>query len=163
MTTPPAGRVPMTRRGAERLREELKRLKTVERPRIVQAIAEARAHGDLRENAEYHSARERSGFIEGRIQEIESKLARAEIIDVTQLPPTGRVVFGATVVLANLADGTTQRYEIVGEDEADVASGRLSYNSPLGRALIGREEGERVSVDVPAGRLEFEIREVLYV
>jgi transcription elongation factor GreA len=161
--TTSSGRVPMTRRGAERLREELKHLKTVERPRIVQAIAEARAHGDLRENAEYHSARERSGFIESRIQDIESKLARAEIIDVTQLPESGRVVFGATVVVANRSDGTTQRYEIVGEDEADAAAGRLSYNSPLGRALIGREEGEQVSVEVPAGRLEIEILEVRYV
>ena len=152
----------MTRRGAERLREELKHLKTVERPRIVQAIAEARAHGDLRENAEYHSARERSGFIERRIQEIESKLARAEIIDVSLLPASGRVVFGATVVVANATDGTSQRYEIVGEDEADAAQGRLSYNSPLGRALIGREEGEHVSVEVPAGRLEIEILEVHY-
>lgn len=162
MTTS-SGRVPMTRRGAERLREELKHLKTVERPRIVQAIAEARAHGDLRENAEYHSARERSGFIEGRIQDIESKLARAEIIDVTQLPESGRVVFGATVVVLHVAEGTTQRYEIVGEDEADAAAGRLSYNSPLGRALIGREESERVIVEVPAGRLEIEILEVRYV
>jgi transcription elongation factor GreA len=161
--TTSSGRVPMTRRGAERLREELKHLKTVERPRIVQAIAEARAHGDLRENAEYHSARERSGFIESRIQDIESKLARAEIIDLTQWPESGRVVFGATVVGANRSDGTTQRYEIVGEDEADAAAGRLSYNSPLGRALIGREEGERVSVEVPAGRLEIEILEVRYV
>ena len=152
----------MTRRGAERLREELKHLKTVERPRIVQAIAEARAHGDLRENAEYHSARERSGFIERRIQEIESKLARAEIIDVSLLPASGRVVFGATVVVANATDGTSQRYEIVGEDEADAAPGRLSYNSPLGRALIGREEGDHVSVEVPAGRLEIEILEVHY-
>lgn len=152
----------MTRRGAERLREELKHLKTVERPRIVQAIAEARAHGDLRENAEYHSARERSGFIERRIQEIESKLARAEIIDVSLLPASGRVVFGATVVVANATDGTSQRYEIVGEDEADAAEGRLSYNSPLGRALIGREEGDHVSVEVPAGRLEIEILEVHY-
>jgi transcription elongation factor GreA len=152
----------MTRRGAERLREELKHLKTVERPRIVQAIAEARAHGDLRENAEYHSARERSGFIERRIQEIESKLARAEIIDVSLLPASGRVVFGATVVVANATDGTSQRYEIVGEDEADAAQGRLSYNSPLGRALIGREEGDHVSVEVPAGRLEIEILEVHY-
>lgn len=152
----------MTRRGAERLREELKHLKTVERPRIVQAIAEARAHGDLRENAEYHSARERSGFIERRIQEIESKLARAEIIDVSLLPASGRVVFGATVVVVNATDGTSQRYEIVGEDEADAAEGRLSYNSPLGRALIGREEGEHVSVEVPAGRLEIEILEVHY-
>ena len=152
----------MTRRGAERLREELKHLKTVERPRIVQAIAEARAHGDLRENAEYHSARERSGFIERRIQEIESKLARAEIIDVSLLPASGRVVFGATVVVANATDGTSQRYEIVGEDEADAAEGRLSYNSPLGRALIGREEGEHVSLEVPAGHLEIEILELHY-
>jgi transcription elongation factor GreA len=161
--TTASGRVPMTRRGAEQLREELKRLKTVDRPRIVQAIAEARAHGDLRENAEYHSARERARFIEGRIQEIESKLARAEIIDITQLPESGRVVFGATVKVKNTADGTTQRYEIVGEDEADAVHGRLSFNSPLGRALIGREEGEQVSVEVPAGRLEIEILEVRYV
>ncbi|MGD8827705.1 MAG: transcription elongation factor GreA, partial [Gammaproteobacteria bacterium] len=139
-------RTPLTVRGAERLREELKRLKSVERPRVIQAIAEARAHGDLKENAEYHAAREEQGFIEGRIKEIEGKLSNAEIIDITSLNAGGKVVFGATVVLEDEDAGTEVTYQIVGEDEADIKSGLISVNSPIARALIGKEEGDPVTV-----------------
>ena len=130
-------RVPLTARGAEKLREELKRLKSVDRPAVITAIAEARAHGDLKENAEYHAAKEQQGFIEGRIKEIESKLSRAEIIDVTRLTADGRVVFGATVDLLDENDGSEITYQIVGEDEADIKHGRVSVGSPIARALIG--------------------------
>ncbi|RMH40211.1 MAG: transcription elongation factor GreA [Gammaproteobacteria bacterium] len=155
-------REPMTIKGAEALKQELHELKTVARPRVIAAIAEARAHGDLKENAEYHAAREQQGFIEGRIQEIEGKLANAQIIDVTKLPQDGKVVFGVTVVLLNLETDEETTYKIVGHDEADPKSGRLSYKSPIARALIGREEGEIVRVQAPGGEVEYEIVEVRY-
>jgi transcription elongation factor GreA len=153
----------MTVRGAERLREELQHLKTVARPRVIAAIAEARAHGDLRENAEYHAAREEQGFIEGRIADIEAKLARAQIVDVTQVNAGGRVVFGATVELLNLASEEETRYQIVGEDEADIKEGLISITAPMARALIGKIEGDVVSVQTPAGLKEYEIVRVAYV
>jgi transcription elongation factor GreA len=152
----------MTVRGAEALKKELHELKTVVRPRIIAAIAEAREHGDLKENAEYHAAREQQSFTEGRIQEIESKLANAHIIDVASLPKNGKVVFGVTVVLENLETGEELTYQIVGNDEADIKAGRLSVKSPMARALIGHEEGETVLVRTPAGEAEYEIVEVRY-
>ena len=154
---------PITTRGAEQLRSELKRLKTADRPRIVKAIAEARGHGDLKENAEYHAAKEEQGFIEGRIKELEAKLSNADIIDVTKLATTGRVVFGATIDLVDEADGREVTYQIVGEDEADIAAGQVSVASPIARALIGREEGDVVDVAAPGGTKSFEIVEVRYV
>ena len=150
-------KVPMTIAGEAKLREELDRLKTVERPRIIQAIAEARAHGDLKENAEYHAAREQQGFTEGRIQEIEGKLSHAQVIDVTKLPETGKVVFGVTVDVLKLETDETVTYRIVGEDEADVRNNLLSFTSPMARALIGKEEGDIVVVNAPGGELEYEI------
>ena len=155
-------KVPLTLRGAEKLREELQRLKAVERPRIIQAIAEARAHGDLKENAEYHAAREQQGFIEGRIKDIEGKLSHAQIIDVTSLDAKGRVVFGATVDLADEDTGEAVTYQIVGEDEADIKAGLVSINSPIARALIGKEEGDVATVMAPGGERSFEIVEVRY-
>ena len=155
-------KVPMTLEGAERLREELTRLKQVERPRIINAIAEARAHGDLKENAEYHAAREQQGFTEGRIQEIESKLSMAQIIDITQMEKTGRVIFGATVTLSS-ADGKSIRYQIVGEDEADIKVNKISVTSPVARALIGKYEEDTVQVQTPEGITEYEIVEVAYI
>jgi transcription elongation factor GreA len=154
---------PITQRGADQLRAELKRLKSEERPRIVKAIAEARSHGDLKENAEYHAAKEEQGFIEGRIKEVEAKLSNAEIIDVTRLSAAGRVVFGATIDLVDEAAGTEVTYQIVGEDEADIGAGLLSVSSPIARALIGREQGEVVEVAAPGGRKSFEIVEVRYI
>ncbi len=156
-------RTPLTVRGAEALRSELKDLKNVQRPRVVEAIAEARAHGDLKENAEYHAAREQQGFIEGRIAEIESKLAGAQVIDVTKLPANGKVVFGVTVDLEDVDSGDTLTYQIVGEDEADIKQGRISINSPIARALIGKEEGDEVDVVVPGGNRSLEIVEVKYI
>jgi transcription elongation factor GreA len=152
----------MTVRGASLLREELQRLKSVERPRIIEAIAEARGHGDLKENAEYHAARERQSFIEGRIKDIEAKLSNAEIIDVTTLDANGKVVFGSTVEI--MEDGSDQEitYRIVGEDEADIEAGRLSFTSPIARGLIGKEEGDTVTVEVPGGKKVFDIVEVRY-
>jgi transcription elongation factor GreA len=155
-------KVPLTVRGAERLREELKRLKGVDRPRIIQAIADARAHGDLKENAEYHAAREQQSFAEGRIQEIEGKLSNAEIIDVTQINAGGKVIFGATVVLADEDAAAEVTYQIVGEDEADIKAGRISVNSPIARGLIGKVEGDSVAIRTPAGEKQFEIVEVRY-
>lgn len=155
-------KVPLTVRGAERLREELKKLKSVDRPRVIQAIAEARAHGDLKENAEYHAAREQQGFIEGRIQDIEGKLSNAEIIDVSRMNPNGKVVFGATVVLSDEDSGGEVTYQIVGEDEADIKAGRISINSPIARGLIGKEEGDSVAIRTPAGDKQFEIVSVRY-
>lgn len=152
----------MTVRGAERLRQELQELKTVRRPRVIQAIADAREHGDLKENAEYHAAREQQSFIEGRIAEIESKLSSAEVIDVTRLDAGGRVVFGATVDLVDGDTGVEVTYQIVGDDEADIKEGRVSVNSPVARALIGREEGDTAPVDAPGGRREYEILAVRY-
>jgi transcription elongation factor GreA len=150
-------RTPMTLRGAQALREELKRLKSQERPRIIKAIAEARSHGDLSENAEYHAAREQQGFIEGRIKELEHKLANAEVIDPATLPNTGKVVFGATVELEDQADGARVVYQVAGEDEADIRQGRISITSPIARALVGKEQGEVVEVAAPGGTRSYEI------
>ena len=156
-------RSPMTLRGAELLRVELKRLKSEDRPRVIKAIAEARSHGDLSENAEYHAAREQQGFIEGRIAEIESRLAAAEIIDVARLPVTGRVVFGATVELEDQVEGAAVTYQIVGEDEADIRAGRISVTSPIARALIGKSSGEVVDVAAPGRTRSYEIVSVKYL
>jgi transcription elongation factor GreA len=150
-------RTPMTLRGAETLRAELKRLKSEVRPAIIKAIAEARGHGDLSENAEYHAAREQQGFIEGRIKEIEHKLASAEVIDPSRLPKTGKVVFGASVELEDQADGARVTYQVVGEDEADIRAGRISVTSPIARALVGKSEGEVVDVAAPGGTRSYEI------
>ena len=155
-------KVPMTVQGAEKLREELNRLKQVERPKIISAIAEARAHGDLKENAEYHAAREQQGFIEGRILEIEAKLSVAHVIDVTQIENAGRVIFGATIKLSN-NDGSELAYQIVGEDEADISINKISVTSPVARALIGKFEGDTVEVKTPDGVIVYEIVEVAYV
>jgi transcription elongation factor GreA len=152
----------MTLRGAERLKEELTHRKSVLRPQIVEAIAEARAHGDLKENAEYHAAREQQGFNEGRIKEIEAKLSLAQIIDVTQVNANGKVVFGATVELEEVRSGEQVTYQIVGEDEADIKDGRISVSSPIARALIGKEEGDLVKVQAPGGVREYEILAVEY-
>jgi transcription elongation factor GreA len=150
-------RTPMTLRGAEALRVELKRLKSQDRPNVIKAIAEARAHGDLSENAEYHAAREQQGFIEGRINEVEAKLSTAEIIDPSTLPKDGRVVFGATVELQDQASGARLSYQIVGEDEADLKAGRISVGSPIARALVAKFEGDIVDVAAPAGVKSYEI------
>ena len=154
---------PMTLTGAERLREELHRLKTVDRPRITAAIAEARAHGDLKENAEYHAAREQQSFAEGRIQEIDGKLSNAEIIDVTKIDAGGKVIFGATVVLLNLENEQEVTYKLVGEDEADIKAGMVSVGSPVARALIGKSAEDEVNVQAPGGEIEYEILDVLYL
>ncbi|MES1940214.1 transcription elongation factor GreA [Salinisphaera sp. T5B8] len=158
-------KTPLTQNGADALRDELKRLKKTERPRIVAAIEEARAHGDLKENAEYHAAKEEQGFNEGRINEIESKLATAQIIDVARVgaQANGRVVFGATLDLADEDSGEEFTYQIVGEDEADIKKGLLSFASPIARALIGKTEGDVVDIDVPGGRRTLEIVEVRYI
>ncbi|QGM21338.1 transcription elongation factor GreA [Spiribacter sp. 2438] len=155
-------KTPLTVRGAEQLRAELNRLKSEDRPGVIRAIAEAREHGDLKENAEYHAAREQQGFIEGRIADIEAKLANAQIIDVTRLPATGKVVFGVTVVLEAEEDGEEKTYQIVGEDEADIKAGLISVQSPMARALIGKEEGDAVDVQAPGGQRAYEIVEVRY-
>jgi transcription elongation factor GreA len=155
-------KVPITVNGAQKLRDEFQRLKKEDRPRIVSAIAEARAHGDLRENAEYHAAKEEQGFIEARIKQIDGVLSNAEIIDVTALTKTGKVVFGATVELIDEDSGKQVAYQIVGEDEADIGSGMLSFSSPIARALIGREEGDVVDVKTPGGDRSYEIVEVRY-
>jgi transcription elongation factor GreA len=156
-------RAPITLQGAERLRVELKRLKTEDRPNIIKAIAEARSHGDLSENAEYHAAREQQSFIEGRINEIETRLANAEVIDVTRLPPNQRVVFGATVELEDQEDGGRIAYQIVGEDEADIRRSLVSVTSPIARALVGKNQGDVVEVAAPAGLRTYEIIAVRYV
>ena len=150
-------RNPMTARGAEMLRAELKRLKSEDRPNVIKAIAEARSHGDLSENAEYHAAREQQGFIEGRISEIEGKLSTADIIDVTKLTPGGKVVFGATVDLEAEEDGKKVTYTIVGEDEADIKAARIAITSPIARALVGKSEGDVVDVAAPGGVRSWEI------
>jgi transcription elongation factor GreA len=150
-------RTPMTLRGAEALRAELKRLKSEARPNIIRAIAEARGHGDLSENAEYHAAREQQGFIEGRIKEIESKLSTAEIIDPSKLTNTGKVVFGAVVELEDQDDGSRVVYQVAGEDEADIRAGRISITSPIARALVGKSQGEVVDVSAPGGIRSYEI------
>ncbi len=156
-------RSPMTDKGAEKLRAQMKELKNVERPRITAAIAEARAHGDLSENAEYHAAREQQSFVEGRIQAIDSALAEAEIIDVTKLNAGGKVVFGATVTVVNIENDEEVTYQIVGEEEADITEKLISITSPLARALIGREEGDEVDVNAPSGNIEYEILKVKYI
>jgi len=150
-------RTPMTLRGAEALRAELKRLKTEARPTVIKAIAEARAHGDLSENAEYHAAREQQGFIEGRIKEIETKLSTAEIIDPSKLTNTGKVVFGAVVELEDQDGGNRVIYQVAGEDEADIRAGRISISSPIARALVGKSEGDVVDVSAPGGIRSYEI------
>ena len=156
-------KVPMTVTGEAALREELNRLKKVDRPRITEAIAEARAHGDLKENAEYHAAREQQSFNEGRIMEIEGKLANAQVIDVTALKATGKVIFGATVDLINIDTDAQVTYRIVGEDEANVKSNLISVGSPIARALIGKEEGDVVVVKAPGGDIEYEIDQVQHI
>ncbi len=156
-------KVPMTIGGEKALREELEELKKVARPAVIKEIAIAREHGDLKENAEYHAAREQQGFIEGRIQDIEGKLSNVQVIDVTKLPKTGKVLFGTTVTLIDTDTEETKKYQIVGEDEADVPSGKISSGSPIARALLSKEEGDIVSVKVPNGIIEYEIEEVLYI
>lgn len=155
-------RYPMTPQGHASLEAELKQLKTVERPRITTAIAEAREHGDLKENAEYHAAREQQGLCEARIRDIEAKLGGAQVIDPTTLPREGRVVFGVTVVIENMDTGEEKRYKIVGDDEADFKVNKISVNSPIARGLIGKSEGDDVKIQTPSGVVEFEILEVLY-
>lgn len=156
---------PMTVKGAKKLQTELKHLKSVERPKIISAIAEARAHGDLRENAEYHAAKESQGFIEGRIQDVEGKLAHAQIIDVTKIKNDGRIIFGATVTLLKFeSDSQTKvTYQIVGEDESDIKSGKLAVTAPMARALIGKEVYDVVEVNTPSGIIEYEVTEVKYI
>jgi transcription elongation factor GreA len=153
---------PMTFQGAEALKEELHRLKTVERPRIVEAIATARAHGDLKENAEYHAAREQQSFNEGRIQEVEAKLSNAQVIDVTKMENNGKVIFGSTVHLLHVESEQETVYTIVGEDEADLKNNKISYSSPIARALIGKEVDDAVDVHTPDGVVEYEIINVEY-
>lgn len=155
--------IPMTLLGAESLREELEYLKSVRRPKIISDIAEARAHGDLKENAEYHAAREQQGFCEGRIQDIEAKLSNAQIIDVTKMPNTGRVIFGATVDVMNLETEEELTYRIVGDDEADFKQNLISINSPMARGLIGKEADDIVVIKAPGGDIEFEILKVQYL
>ncbi|WP_221801155.1 transcription elongation factor GreA [Oceanobacter mangrovi] len=154
---------PMTVEGEKALRDELQRLKTVDRPTVIAAIAEAREHGDLKENAEYHAAREQQGFIEGRIQDIEGKLSNCQVIDISTIPHTGKVLFGTTVSIINVDTDEAVEYKIVGEDEADIKNNRISISSPIARALIGKEEGDVVVVKVPSGTVEYEIDEVKHV
>ncbi len=154
---------PMTIEGAEALKKELTELKTVTRPRIVEAIAEARAHGDLKENAEYHAAKEQQAFAEGRIQEIEFKVGNAQVIDVTKLPQMGKVVFGTTVVLINIETDEEKTYRIVGHDEADIKQNLISVNSPIARGLIGKEAGDIAMINAPSGTIEFEVIEIKYI
>ena len=153
---------PMTVQGAEALKEEVQRLKFIERPRIVEAIATARAHGDLKENAEYHAAREQHGFNEGRIQDLEAKLSHAQIVDISKLPNTGKVVFGSTVTICNVETEAELTYQIVGEDEANIKLNKISYSSPIGRALIGKQMDDAVTVHTPGGLVDYEIIEVQY-
>jgi transcription elongation factor GreA len=156
-------KVPMTAGGAEALRIELNELKTERRPKIVQAIAEAREHGDLKENAEYPAAREQQSFCEGRIKEIEGKLADSEVIDITKIPHTGKVIFGATVTLYNLNTEQKVTYQIVGEDEADVKNNKISVGSPISRAMMGKSEGDEIVVKAPSGDIEYEIESVQHI
>lgn len=153
----------MTVKGAEALKEELQRLKSVERPRIIEAIATARAHGDLKENAEYHAAREQQSFNEGRIMELEAKLSNCQVVDISNMPNEGKVIFGATVSIIHCDSGKEIRYQIVGEDEADIKQQKISFSSPIGRALIGKFEGDEVNVQTPDGVVVYEIAEVSYV
>lgn len=156
-------RFPMTVSGADALRQELERLKKEDRPRISAAIAEAREHGDLKENAEYHAAREQQGFCEGRIQDIESKLSNAQIIDITRIENTGKVIFGVTVSIVDVDTDEEKVYQIVGDDEADIKNGKLSVNSPIARGLIGREEGDVVQIETPGGVKEYEVDKVEHI
>lgn len=156
-------KVPMTLRGAEKLRAELSELKTVKRPTVIAAISEAREHGDLKENAEYHAAREQQSFIEGRIKDIEGKLSHANIIDVVALNVGDKIVFGATVTVLDIDTDEEITYQIVGEDEADIKQSRISHSSPIARALIGKSEGDEVALDTPGGTRELEIMEIQYV
>jgi transcription elongation factor GreA len=155
-------KIPLTEKGARQLREELQELKTVARPRVIAAIAEARAHGDLKENAEYHAAREEQGFIEGRIRDLEQQLAHAQIIDVSKLKKDGRVVFGVTVDLVNMETDDKASYQIVGDLEANIKDNKISINSPIARALIGKREGDEVQVQAPNGVINYEIATVYY-
>lgn len=155
--------IPMTLRGAEKLREELDYLKSVRRPKIIADIADAREHGDLKENAEYHAAREQQGFCEGRIQEIEAKLSNAQVIDITKMPNSGRVIFGATVSVLNLDTDEEQTYRIVGDDEADFKQNLISVNSPIARGLIGKEQDDVVVIRTPGGEVEYEVLKVEYL
>ncbi|MZR64320.1 transcription elongation factor GreA [Alcanivorax sp. DP30] len=156
-------RVPMTAKGAKALREELEKLKKEDRPRISAAIAEAREHGDLKENAEYHAAREQQGFCEGRINDIEGKLSNAQIIDITEIENTGKVIFGTTVTILDVDTDEEKVYQIVGDDEANIKLGKLSVNSPIARGLIGREEGDVVQIDTPGGTREYEVDKVEHI
>jgi len=153
----------MTKQGEDSLRTELADLKSNQRPRVIEAIADARAHGDLKENAEYHAAREQQSFIEGRIKEIEGKLSNAQVIDVTSMEPTGKVIFGSTVTLMDIESDEEITYKIVGDDEADLKANRISFGSPVAKALIGKLEGDEVDVSTPKGVIEYEILKVLYV
>jgi len=155
-------KVPVTVEGHALLQAELKRLKSEDRPNVIKAIAEARAHGDLKENAEYHAAKEQQGFIEGRIKEIEGKLSNLQVIDVTAIDAKGKIVFGSTVELIDVGSGAEIVYKIVGEDEADIKSGKISYTSPIARALIGKNEGDEVMFSAPGGDKEYEVVEVRY-
>lgn len=156
-------RFPMTKQGHDALTAELQQLKSVERPRISAAIAEARAHGDLKENAEYHAAREQQGFVEGRIQDIEGKLSSAQVIDVAAIPKTGKVIFGVTVDIVNCDTDEGKTFQIVGDDESDIKANKISVNSPIARGLIGKEEGDTVLIQTPAGAVEYEIAEVRHL
>jgi transcription elongation factor GreA len=156
-------RSPITTKGAQRLRTELEELKSVKRPAVIQAIAEARAHGDLKENAEYHAAREQQGFIEGRIKQLEAELSNAQLIDVSTLDAGDKVVFGATVVLADTENDEEKTYQVVGDLEADIKQGMIAISSPVARALIGKHEGDTVTIDAPAGQREYEIVSVRYL
>jgi transcription elongation factor GreA len=156
-------RAPLTTQGAQRLRAELEELKSVRRPAVINAIAEARAHGDLKENAEYHAAREQQSFIEGRIKQLEGELSHAQVIDISALDAGTRIVFGATVLLADADSGEEKRYQIVGDLEADIKKGQIAISSPVARALIGKHEGDTVTIDAPAGQREYEIVSVRYL
>lgn len=156
-------RYPMTTEGAEALRVELQRLKMVDRPRITKAIAEAREHGDLKENAEYHAAREQQGFAEARVRDIESKLSGAQIINIREIAPTGKVMFGTTVTIVNVKTDEAKKYQIVGDDESDIKKGKISVNSPIARGLISKEEGDVVTIDTPGGVLEYEIDQIEHI
>jgi transcription elongation factor GreA len=156
-------KVPMTVRGHELLQAELKQLKSVDRPTVIQAIAEARAHGDLKENAEYHAAKDQQGFIEARIKELEAKLSNLQIIDVTEIDAKGKIVFGSTVELLDEGSGVEISYKIVGEDEADIKQGLISFSSPIARALIGKNEGDEISFSAPGGEKQYEVIEIRYV
>ncbi len=156
-------RIPMTVQGEKALREELVTLKTIKRPEVIASISEAREHGDLKENAEYHAAREQQSFIEGRIQEVEAKLSNSQVIDVLSIPHTGKVIFGTTVSLINIDSDQSVRYHIVGDDEANIKLGKISISSPIARAIIGKEEGDVVGVKVPDGIVEYEIDEVFHL